>query len=531
MLTVPSLEVTKNYFNSPFVQSKVIDAHYKKNKPPSHDPADQRRRPPAVIDFYKIAIPKKPTQWRSQARLVVAPKPSSYTGTNNSPSSMRKPRGKDTSFWSRDGCRFGLYQRRSHHILDIPHCQVHHPAINEAVKLLEEATKQVGTAAYSEFSHDGDLRTIQLTVEQATGKVSCVFVWNTSGPRQAQKAISLLCKALKEKRPGLWHSFWLHCNDKVSGRTFTSKDRNWYKIWGEEFQQEPIHVGSKDDTPIGYFHFTPMVFRQANVEEYNVLARDVARAVPGGSKVCDLYSGVGVLGLTTLAQKGLSDTPLEWLRCNDDSAVNARCFRRSLKTLPLSITEYPQSSSNIGAMTEDENIGSDEPMTLGAFSELLAKGDVELPFREEERKGSRVHYRVMDAPTALEQGRALGASVMIINPPSKGMDEQVLDELCKPLNPEQPYTEYSEALVIPDEEVNWTNDVTKLIFLCSGTEALERDCNRLLAGKGGWKLVRAKGYVLFPGSDYVETLCVFRRKPVQWKDQPATEEDDEATED
>ena len=51
----------------------------------------------AYDDFYKVVIPSSLTQWRSQAKLAVAPK--SGTGT-----------------WKRDGCVFGLFERASHKV-------------------------------------------------------------------------------------------------------------------------------------------------------------------------------------------------------------------------------------------------------------------------------------------------------------------------------------------------------------------------------------------------------------------------------
>ena len=48
-------------------------------------------------------------------------------------------------------------------------------------------------------------------------------------------------------------------------------------------------------------HYTPSTFRQGNLEGFDAVAMHVARAVPPGSRVCELYTGVGVLGLTTLS--------------------------------------------------------------------------------------------------------------------------------------------------------------------------------------------------------------------------------------
>jgi tRNA/tmRNA/rRNA uracil-C5-methylase (TrmA/RlmC/RlmD family) len=130
----------------------------------------------------------------------------------------------------------------------------------------------------------------------------------------------------------------------------------------------------------------------------------------------------------------------------------------------------------------------------------------------QDRVGSRITYSVSDAAAALKAGQALGASVLLVDPPRKGLEDEVLDELCKPVNPKQPLVESPTLLALSDESVNWTNDVQRLIYVSCGFDALARDCDRLLSSSAGWMLESAVGYVLFPGSNHVETLCIFCRK-------------------
>ena len=101
--------------------------------------------------------------------------------------------------------------------------------------------------------------------------------------------------------------------------------------------------------------------------------------------------------------------------------------------------------------------------------------------------------------------------MLVVDPPRKGLEPDVLDELCKPVNPSQPMVESPNLLTMEDERVNWANDVRRLVYVSCGFDALARDCDSLLSNAGGWKLQSATGYVLFPGSDHVETICVFDR--------------------
>jgi 23S rRNA (uracil1939-C5)-methyltransferase len=123
----------------------------------------------------------------------------------------------------------------------------------------------------------------------------------------------------------------------------------------------------------------------------------------------------------------------------------------------------------------------------------------------------KTSYSVASAHKALTSGQALGADVLIVDPPRKGLEEDVLNELCKPIDQYQSSVDDISMLTIPDDTARWTNDVRTLIYVSCGFEALTSDAERLLTSSAGWKLESATGYILFPGSDHVETLCIFRR--------------------
>lgn len=147
-------------------------------------------------------------------------------------------------------------------------------------------------------------------------------------------------------------------------------------------------------------------------------------------------------------------------------------------------------------------------MTLGELMRRMESGEEP---REDDRVGSKATYSVANAVDALRSGQALGADVLIVDPPRRGLEEAVLDELCKPYNPNQPCVESASILTIPDAAVNWVNDVQTLVYVSCGFDALSRDLESLLSGQGGWKLMSATGFILFPGSNHVETLCVLKR--------------------
>lgn len=260
--------------------------------------------------FYEVVAPSETTGWRTQAKLAAAP----ASGGRN-----------------RDGCKFGLYKRGTHQVVEIPNCNVHHPSINKAVEALQKATKRTGTPACTDDG--GGLRYAQFQVERTTGKISLVLVWGASTIKGTQPALSRLAKELLKSEPDLWHSMWCHCNDGPGNNIFSRNPKSWHRLSGHEFVREPLPVGD-----LGWLYFSPLAFRQGNLDGFDIIANDVARAVPGGSKVCELYAGVGMLGLTSLVyhhfehQDGYGD-PLTWVRCSDENPANPRCFSASVRSL------------------------------------------------------------------------------------------------------------------------------------------------------------------------------------------------------
>ena len=425
---------------------------------------------------YPVIVPSALTQWRTQAKLAVAPKSSS---------------------WSKDGCTLGLFARGTHDVLSIPDCQVHHPSINRAVALLEQASATVGTPAYT-GKRELSLRYVQFQVERTSNKVSLTLVWNAEALKDTHPQLTLLTKELQRLDPKLWHSIWCHCNDGPGNNIFSRNPKRWHHLSGPEFVREPLGVGD-----YGWLYFSPLNFRQANMDGFDILAQDVAKAVPGYSRVCELYAGVGLLSLTALAYHA-DASPLEWVRCSDENPSNPRSFEKAVDSLPANLTGRDQK----GKRAKDEE---EETMTLAQLAALMQSG--KLDNAKPKPKGEKTSYLVADAATALQSGQALGANVLIVDPPRKGLEPAVVSELCKPINRGQPFAESTSALVmIPDEKINWVNDVDTLVYVSCGFDALARDTEELVTSNAGWMIESSTGYVLFPGSNHVETLCIFKRK-------------------
>jgi tRNA/tmRNA/rRNA uracil-C5-methylase (TrmA/RlmC/RlmD family) len=296
---IPIINSAKLFFSSSSIQQKTI----------------QPRE-----DFYQTVLPSDIQGWRTQAKLAVQP----------------------ASKWGA-GCVFGLYERKSHALVQIPDCIVHHPKINQAIHILKQATKKVNTPAWNEDKGTNGLRYVQLSIERMTGRVSLTLVWNASNLKQCQPHLSRLMKECKrmdremkdennEGGPGLFHSIFCHTNDGLGNAIFARGEKNWHPMDGPEFTRE-VMPGTNVEDREGLLHFTPMVFRQGNLDGFDEIAMHVAKSVGGGKKVCELYAGVGLLGLTALTHWQKEGEPLGWVRCSDENPHNPRCFKRTLNSM------------------------------------------------------------------------------------------------------------------------------------------------------------------------------------------------------
>jgi tRNA/tmRNA/rRNA uracil-C5-methylase (TrmA/RlmC/RlmD family) len=451
-------------------------------------------------DFFKVIIPSSLTGWRSQAKLAVAP----------------------TSTWSRaSGATIGLYARSSHKVLSIPDCKVHHPSINRAVEMIAQATKTVRTPVYMEDNGIGLLRYIQLQVETSTGKVCLTLVMNAEKLKECQPHLSFLVKELKrmDKNKEVWHSIWCHCNDSRGNAIFARDTRRWHPVEGPPYICEKI-PGSDPNVKEGMLYFSPKVFRQGNFEGFAEIAREVGEAIPRGSKVCEMYAGVGLLGLSSLlyhgklAEKNGDGKGLRWLRCSDENPDNEKCFERAVNSMPMHITGKSFQKGD-GDKRKGNNPQQNKEDNLISIQELVQKwsNDDSNDDVSDKKDQPSVTYKVANAAASLYGGQALGADVLIVDPPRKGLDEPLLKQLCLPLNQKQPFAETAEVLLtaMPKHLINWTNDVRTLIYVSCGFDALARECDQLISSNAGWKIESATGYVLFPGSNHVETVVVLRR--------------------
>ena len=119
-------------------------------------------------------------------------------------------------------------------------------------------------------------------------------------------------------------------------------------------------------------------------------------------------------------------------------------------------------------------------------------------------------------------GSSDGAEVVIVDPPRKGLDPEVLDALtATAVHTGQPSSYPSRLIYISCGFKAFVRDASRLLGLAGspsssrrgkkalGKKALSARVSKKALGK--WRIVHAEGHVLFPGADHVETVAIFER--------------------
>mmetsp|Transcript_26868 Transcript_26868/g.63126 ORF Transcript_26868/g.63126 Transcript_26868/m.63126 type:complete len:683 (+) Transcript_26868:88-2136(+) len=166
----------------------------------------------------------------------------------------------------------------------------------------------------------------------------------------------------------------------------------------------------------------------------------------------ELYGGVGTIGLNLIDY-------FDSLDSSDENPFNEACFNTSADNIKI-ISENKQKTSL------DPSKRSNITYTSKSASEI-----------------------VVDQYDSLKK-----SSVVVVDPPRKGLDPPVIEALCSDYYPDDSQQQQQH-----------------LVYVSCGFDAFRRDYRALVEHSGKWTLDSAEGHLLFPGSDAIETLAFFTR--------------------
>jgi len=174
-------------------------------------------------------------------------------------------------------------------------------------------------------------------------------------------------------------------------------------------------------------YFPPGAFGQSHLELADRLVQRVHEWVPDGAVVAEYHAGCGAIGL------GLARRSAE-LRFNERSPDAIEGLRRGIQDLPAT---------------------------------------------------DRARVRVHVGEAAAAAGAATSADVVIVDPPRKGIDEDLMRALCRAAPP-------------------------RIVYVSCDPVSLERDLGLLETG-AGLSLRALEAFALFPYTDHTESLALLER--------------------
>lgn len=233
---------------------------------------------------------------------------------------------KDASGW-RTRCKLavrgtslhpeiGLFKHRSHQVVSIPSCPLHHPSINAVYSEVQKAMIEGGIDPYNEEKGTGTLRYIQCTAQRKSGKVQLVLVVNQHTKDDVlERFVKQLYKSID------LHSVWINFQPEKTNRIF---GETWTLCDGEPYLWEVL--GDVDCA------FHPACFSQANLNLFEDALRRIQEWIPPNENILELYAGIGVIGLSLarLSKKVL---------CVEINPYSLECFEMSRLKLPSNIQD------------------------------------------------------------------------------------------------------------------------------------------------------------------------------------------------
>ncbi|WP_100489227.1 23S rRNA (uracil(1939)-C(5))-methyltransferase RlmD [Sporolactobacillus pectinivorans] len=185
--------------------------------------------------------------------------------------------------WQDGRFAFGFYKKHSHEIVNMDHCIITDPVIDDIVQTVRRIAEEKGIAPYDESKNRGILRHVMARVGKKTGEVMVVLITRTEDLPFRKNFI----KELTEKHPEI-KSIVQNINPKRTNAILGEKTKT---LWGRDVIYDQIGDVA--------FAISARSFFQVNPVQTEVLygkALDYA-GLTGEETVIDAYCGIGTISL------------------------------------------------------------------------------------------------------------------------------------------------------------------------------------------------------------------------------------------
>lgn len=248
--------------------------------------------------------------------------------------------------------QLGLFEEGSHWVVNIPQCLVHHDAVNRTANVLRRAIQVSGVSPYSEKTHRGWLRYVQIVVERSSQRVQLVLVGNCATPEPLAPLIAMLQRELGDTLHGLFFSAQTEKSNAILGPRCEL-------ISGSPAVEEQI-AGARA-------FFPPDAFGQSHLALYEDVVARIGSLVPDGARVLELYAGVGAIGLSVLPRA-------THVSFNELGAGSLAGLELGIAALPAELraraSVHPGSAAAHTALIADAGVVIADPPRKGLTKEL-----------------------------------------------------------------------------------------------------------------------------------------------------------------
>ena len=259
--------------------------------------------------------------------------------------------------------KIGMFQSGTHRVVPIPDCSVQHPLINRVATVVRTALLDADVPIYTEATHRGVARYLQVVVERATQRAQVVLVANAATPVPLGPCLDLIRDRLGRDLHSLW---------------FNSQCERTNTILGPDF-----HLWCGPPSVVERFggaavHYPPGAFGQSNLEIAERIVEHVRARVPPGACAAEFYAGVGAVGLSLLAQ-------LRGIRMNEVSPPSLHGLELGLAALAPGerdkVTVVPGPADAAAAAVSGADVVIADPPRKGLDRALAERLGAEPPGR------------------------------------------------------------------------------------------------------------------------------------------------------
>ncbi len=189
---------------------------------------------------------------------------------------------------TRNSVSLGCYSRDSHNVINQKECYLQDRALTIVAHGLREWAQKAGLTAYNENNGKGFLRHVLLRKSAGTGEILIGLVTNGGRPEGSRYLSKLIIDTIQPRieKLGTIVGIVQNVNTRDTNVVLGNVENVW---WGRPYIKELLGTLK--------FKLEMSTFFQVNPFQTPNLYNEVLRNVPAGSRVLDLYSGVGSISL------------------------------------------------------------------------------------------------------------------------------------------------------------------------------------------------------------------------------------------